>query len=61
MKNKGAKEDNTINQVVSGISASRIYFAHFKDEGVSRNLNEILYIFTFVCGFTSFAGFLGYC
>jgi len=38
-----------------------IYFTHFKDKEVPRNLKEILYIFTFVCGFTSIAGFLGYC
>jgi len=38
-----------------------IYFTHFKDKEVPRNLKEILYIFTFVCGFTSLAGFLGYC
>ena len=38
-----------------------IYFTHVKDKGVPRNLKEILYIFTFVCGFTSLAGFLGYC
>ena len=38
-----------------------IYFTHFKDKEVPRNLKEILYIFTFICGFTSIAGFLGYC
>ena len=38
-----------------------IYFTHFKDKEVPRNLKEMLYIFTFVCGFTSIAGFLGYC
>ena len=38
-----------------------IYFTHFKDKEVPRNLKEILYIFTFICGFTSLAGFLGYC
>ena len=38
-----------------------IYFTHVKDKGVPRNLKEILYIFTFICGFTSLAGFLGYC
>ena len=39
-----------------------IYFVHFKEKnGVPRDLKEALYIFTFVCGFTSLAGFLGYC
>ena len=38
-----------------------IYYIHFKDNGVPRNLREILYIFSFVCAFTSLAGFLGYC
>ena len=41
--------------------AGWIYFTHVKDKGVPRNLKEILYIFTFICGFTSLAGFLGYC
>ena len=39
-----------------------IYFVHFKEKnGVPRDLKEALYIFTFVCSFTSLAGFLGYC
>ena len=38
-----------------------IYYIHFKDNEVPRNLREILYIFSFVCAFTSLAGFLGYC
>ena len=38
-----------------------IYYIHFKDNEVPRNLSEILYIFSFVCAFTSLAGFLGYC
>ena len=38
-----------------------IYYIHFKDNDVPRNLKEILYIFTFICSFTSLAGFLGYC
>ena len=46
---------------VTGVLAGWIYFTHFKDKEVPRNLKEILYIFTFVCGFTSIAGFLGYC
>ena len=47
--------------IVTMILGSWIYFTHFKDKEVPRNLKEILYIFTFVCGFTSIAGFLGYC
>ena len=47
--------------IVTMILGSWIYFTHFKDKEVPRNLKEILYIFTFVCGFTSLAGFLGYC
>ena len=38
-----------------------IYFTYFKDKEVPRNLKEMLYIFTFICSFTSIAGFLGYC
>ena len=38
-----------------------IYFTHFKDKEVPRNLKEILYIFTFVSAFTSISGFLGFC
>ena len=38
-----------------------IYFTHFKDKEVPRDLKEMLYVFSFVCGFTSLAGFLGYC
>ena len=42
--------------------SSWIYFVHFKEKnGVPRDLKEVLYIFTFVCGFTSVAAFLGYC
>ena len=47
--------------LVTIMLGSWIYFTHFKDKEVPRNLKEILYIFTFVCGFTSIAGFLGYC
>ena len=47
--------------LVTIILVGWIYFTHFKDKEVPRNLKEILYIFTFVCGFTSLAGFLGYC
>ena len=47
--------------LVTAVLAGWIYFTHFKDKEVPRNLKEILYIFTFVCGFTSIAGFLGYC
>ena len=47
--------------LVTIILGGWIYFTHFKDVEVPRNLKEILYIFTFVCGFTSLAGFLGYC
>ena len=38
-----------------------LYFTHYKDKEVPRDLKEMLYIFTFVCGFTSLAGILGYC
>ena len=47
--------------LVTAVLGGWIYFTHFKDKEVPRNLKEILYIFTFVCGFTSIAGFLGYC
>ena len=47
--------------LVTMVLGGWIYFTHFKDKEVPRNLKEILYIFTFVCGFTSIAGFLGYC
>tara|TARA_Y100000294_G_C8383550_1_gene267746 strand:+ start:24 stop:302 length:279 start_codon:yes stop_codon:yes gene_type:complete len=47
--------------LVTLVLSSWIYFTHFKDEEVPRNLKEALYIFTFVCAFTSLAGFLGYC
>ena len=47
--------------LVTMVLGSWIYFTHFKDKEVPRNLKEILYIFTFVCAFTSIAGFLGYC
>jgi len=47
--------------LVTIILGSWIYFTHFKDKEVPRNLKEMLYIFTFVCSFTSIAGFLGYC
>ena len=45
--------------LVTMVLGGWIYFTHFKDKEVPRNLKEILYIFTFVCGFTSIAGFLG--
>ena len=47
--------------LVTMVLGGWIYFTHFKDKGVPRNLKEILYIFTFICGFTSLGGFLGYC
>ena len=47
--------------LVTIMLGSWIYFTHFKDKEVPRNLKEMLYIFTFVCSFTSIAGFLGYC
>ena len=47
--------------LVTMVLGSWIYFTHFKDKEVPRNLKEILYIFTFVCGFTSISGYLGYC
>ena len=47
--------------LVTIMLGSWIYFTHFKDKEVPRNLKEMLYIFTFVCIFTSIAGFLGYC
>ena len=47
--------------LVTVVLGGWIYFTQFKDEEVPRNLKEVLYIFTFVCGFTSLAGFLGYC
>ena len=47
--------------LVTMVLGGWIYFTHYKDKEVPRNLKEILYIFTFVCGFTSIAGLLGYC
>ena len=47
--------------IVTLILVGWTYFTHFRDKNVPRNLKEILYIFTFVCFFTSIAGFLGYC
>ena len=47
--------------LVTIMLGSWIYLTHFKDKEVPRNLKEMLYIFTFVCSFTSIAGFLGYC
>ena len=47
--------------IVTLLLAGWIYFVHFKEKDVPRNLKESLYIFSFVCGFTSLAGFLGYC
>ena len=47
--------------LVTMVLGGWIYFTHFKDKEVPRNLKEILYIFTFICGFTSITGFLGYC
>ena len=63
------KSESTILDNFHGVSfllvtimlGSWIYFTHFKDKEVPRNLKEMLYIFTFVCSFTSIAGFLGYC
>tara|TARA_B100000427_G_C15340529_1_gene520975 strand:- start:211 stop:495 length:285 start_codon:yes stop_codon:yes gene_type:complete len=47
--------------IVSLILGGWVYFVNYREKEAPRNLKEILYIFTFVCGFTSFAGFLGYC
>ena len=47
--------------IVSLMLGGWIYFVHYQEKEVPRNLKEILYIFTFVCSFTSLAGFLGYC
>ena len=47
--------------IVSLMLVGWIYFVHYRENNVPRNLKEMLYIFTFVCGFTSLAGFLGYC
>ena len=46
---------------VSLLLGGWVYFVNYKEKEVPRNLKEILYIFTFVCAFTSLAGFLGYC
>ena len=44
--------------IVSLMLGGWIYFVHYKEKEVPRNLKEILYIFTFVCGFTSLVHYL---
>ena len=44
--------------IVSLMLGGWIYFVHYKEKEVPRNLKEILYIFTFVSGFTSLVHYL---
>ena len=38
-----------------------IYICHQIDKTSPKELKEMLYVMTFLCGFTSLGSFLGYC
>ena len=56
---------NHYDEIVKGVETTAKNKADNRAYGgkirAAKKFNEILYIFTFVCGFTSFTGFLGYC
>ena len=41
--------------------SSWIYICHQIDKTSPKELKEMLYVMTFLCGFTSLGSFLGYC